>query len=423
MNAKTDQQRSKDSAKGLSHTAQQQADQEALNRRLGKIRHKIMVLSGKGGVGKSTVAANLAVTLALEGHQVGLLDVDFHGPSIPKLLGIENRVPRMGPGVIYPIEISANLKVMSMGVLLRDRDLAVIWRGPLKMGAIKQFLKDVEWGELDYLIIDSPPGTGDEPLSVAQLIPNIDGAIVVTNPQDLSIIDVRKSITFCRQVKMPVLGVIENMSGLTCPHCGKEIEVFKRGGGERMAMEMNVPFLGSIPIDPQVVEASDQGVSFVTEFAETKTAKAFEEAVQLLLSSLGEVAKKEALVPEDKPGESPPQKREVAALKIAIPIAQGKLTPHFGHSDQFALVEVEGDQIKKITSATPPPHEPGALPKWLNEQGAQVIIAGGMGRRAQGHFENHGIQVVIGAPSLAAEELVRQYLDGTLETDENICDH
>lgn len=288
MSEKADQQRDKDPQQGLDPKSRQELDQEALNKRMGEIQHKIMVLSGKGGVGKSTVAANLAVTLALDGYHVGLLDIDLHGPSIPKLLGIEDQVPRMGQESIQPIEMSANLRVMSMGFLLSAQDLAVIWRGPLKMGAIKQFLKDVEWGKLDYLIIDSPPGTGDEPLSVAQLIPNLDGAIVVTSPQDLSVIDVRKSITFCRQVNMPVLGVIENMSGLICPHCNREIQVFKKGGGERMAMEMNVPFLGSIPIDPQLVEASDKGVPFVSEYSKTETAKAFEKVVQAFLTGLGE---------------------------------------------------------------------------------------------------------------------------------------
>lgn len=423
MNAKAGQQTGKEAAKGLSREAMQVLEQESLNKRMGEIQHKIMILSGKGGVGKSTIAANIAITLALDGYHVGLLDIDFHGPSIPKLLGIEDRVPQMGQGIIQPIEMSANLRVMSMGFLLSAQDLAVIWRGPLKMGAIKQFLKDVEWGKLDYLIIDSPPGTGDEPLSVAQLIPNLDGAIVVTSPQDLSVIDVRKSITFCRQVNVPVLGVIENMSGLICPHCGREIQVFKKGGGERMAMEMNVPFLGSIPIDPQLVEASDKGVPFVSEYSKTETAKAFEGVVQTLLVGMGESQGKETSPPETKPEGSAPQKKEISSLKIAIPVAQGKLAAHFGHSEQFALVEVEGGQIKKTTLATPPPHEPGVLPRWLNEQGAQVIIAGGMGRRAQGHFENQGIQVVIGAASLAPEELVRGYLDGTLETGENICDH
>jgi ATP-binding protein involved in chromosome partitioning len=423
MSAKTKQQKGISTAEGSQQKTQHELDQETLDKRMGEIQHKIMVLSGKGGVGKSTVAANLAITLALDGYHVGLLDIDFHGPSIPKLLGIEDRVPRMGQGTIQPIEMSANLKVMSMGFLLSAQDLAVIWRGPLKMGAIKQFLKDVEWGKLDYLIIDSPPGTGDEPLSVAQLIPNLDGAIVVTSPQDLSVIDVRKSITFCRQVNMPVLGVIENMSGLICPHCGREILVFKKGGGERMAMEMNVPFLGNIPIDPQLVEASDKGVPFVSEYSKTETAKAFEGVVQTFLVGMGESQRKGTSPPEAKSEGSASQKKETSALKIAIPVAQGKLAAHFGHSEKFALVEVEDGQIKKTTLATPPPHEPGALPRWLNEQGAQVIIAGGMGRRAQGHFESQGIQVVIGAASLAPEELVRGYLDGTLETGENICDH
>jgi ATP-binding protein involved in chromosome partitioning len=401
---------------------QQAIDQEALNKRMAGIRHKLIILSGKGGVGKSTVAANLAITLAQDGHRVGLLDVDIHGPSIPKLMGIENQVPRMGDETIQPVEIKHmghNLKVMSMGFLLRDRDLAVIWRGPLKMGAIKQFLKDVEWGELDYLIIDSPPGTGDEPLSVAQLIPGLDGAIVVTSPQDLSILDVRKSITFCRQLNMPVLGVIENMSGLTCPHCGGQIDVFKRGGGERMAMEMNVPFLGRIPIDPQVVESSDSGVPFVTGHAQSETAMAFAGAVKILLAGLGEA--------KDDKDHRTQGKREKetgpAAQKIAIPVAEGKLTPHFGHCRQFALVEVAGGKIKKTDLVTPPPHEPGVLPNWLHQQGVTHVIVGGMGQRAQGHFAEKGIEVIIGAPSLPPEEVVDQYLQGSLQTGENICDH
>jgi Mrp family chromosome partitioning ATPase len=254
---------------------------------MGQIRHKILILSGKGGVGKSTVAANLAVALAEKGHTVGLLDVDIHGPSIPKLMGIIGQVPRMGDQTISPIRVSDHLAVMSMGSLLQHQDLAVIWRGPLKMGAIKQFLKDVEWGQLEFLIIDSPPGTGDEPLSVAQLIPEMDGAILVTTPQELSVLDVRKTVTFCRQLRLPVLGVIENMSGLVCPHCGREVEVFKKGGGERMALEMNVPFLGRIPIDPQVVETSDAGVPFVSQHPASRTAEAFAKIVQALLADLG----------------------------------------------------------------------------------------------------------------------------------------
>ncbi len=418
---------------------QQDADEKALRRRMDQIQHKILILSGKGGVGKSTVAANLAMTLARDGKKVGLLDVDIHGPSIPKLVGIMGQVPQMGEQTITPIKVGDRLFVMSMGSLLQHQDLAVIWRGPLKMGAIKQFLKDVEWGQLDFLIIDSPPGTGDEPLSVAQLIPDMDGAILVTSPQDLSVLDVRKTVTFCRQLNMPVLGVVENMSGLTCPHCGKEIDVFKKGGGERMALEMNVPFLGRIPIDPQVVEASDAGLSFVSEYPETPTAQAFEEVVRVLLAGLsrpGRKASATGAAPSESGGEetsrdqqrSPgektsPRKGASGNLKVAIPTADGKLTAHFGHCRQFAIVEVVDGRVKATTMVEPPAHEPGVLPEWLHQQGVTLVIAGGMGQRAQGHFTEKGIRVIIGAPSLSPEELARQYLDGTLSAGENICDH
>ena len=213
----------------------------ALVRCLSRIKHKILVLSGKGGVGKSTVAVNLAVALAMEGRETGLLDVDFHGPSVPMLLNLKGQLFKATDGGgIMPVESPYGLKVVSLGFALKNADEAVIWRGPMKMGVIKQLLTDVQWGDLDYLVVDFPPGTGDEPLSVAQLIPESDGAVIVTTPQGISLQDVRKSINFCRQLKIPVLGVIENMSGLMCPHCGKMIEVFKSGGGEAMAKEMGV---------------------------------------------------------------------------------------------------------------------------------------------------------------------------------------
>ncbi len=238
------------------------------------IRHKIIVLSGKGGVGKSTVAANLAIYLALEGRRVGLLDVDLHGPSIPKMLHLEGAEVNSLDGRIQPV-MMAGVKVMSIGFLLRDPDTPVIWRGPLKMGAIKQFLEEVDWGELDYLIVDSPPGTGDEPLSICQLAAPLDGGIVVTTPQDVATADVRRSIAFCRQLNLRVLGVIENMSGFVCPHCGQLTDIFKSGGGERMAAEMDVPFLGRIPLDPAVGRACDDGQPFVYHYIKTETAKAF----------------------------------------------------------------------------------------------------------------------------------------------------
>jgi ATP-binding protein involved in chromosome partitioning len=266
-------------------------EREAIELRMSQVKHRILVLSGKGGVGKSTVACYLSLSLALAGRRVGLLDVDIHGPSIPKMLGLEGRTPEITPRTMLPISYGKNLKVMSMGFLLpSDRD-AVIWRGPLKMGAIKQFLRDVEWGPLDYLVIDSPPGTGDEPLSVCQLIPArrqgstfLDGALIVTTPQELSLVDVRKSISFCRKLQMPVLGVIENMSGFVCPNCGHETQIFKSGGGERMAREMGVPFLGQIPIDARVVDASDAGESYLAAYPDSPAASAFNRAIQPILN-------------------------------------------------------------------------------------------------------------------------------------------
>jgi Mrp family chromosome partitioning ATPase len=259
------------------------AEREALTRRLAAVRNKILVLSGKGGVGKSTVAVNLAASLSLAGKKVGLLDIDIHGPSIPKLLHLEG-TPVVGEeDAIQPVDYSTNLKVMSIGLLMQDNDEAVIWRGPMKHSVIKQFLMHVDWGELDYLVVDSPPGTGDEPLSIAQLMAGDARAVIVTTPQEVALADVRKSILFCRKLTLPILGIIENMSGFVCPHCGEASNIFKTGGGEGMAHGMDVPFLGSIPIDPSVVMACDDGKPFVDAYSETETAKAFDHVIQPLL--------------------------------------------------------------------------------------------------------------------------------------------
>ena len=278
----------KDSCSGTSCSLSEESIEQimekiALSEQLGKIKHKILIISGKGGVGKSTVAANMAISLALAGKKVGLLDVDIHGPSIPKLLKLEDEKLYSDGVKIIPSSVGDNLKVMSIAFMLQDKDDAVIWRGPMKFGVIKQFISDVDWGELDYLIVDCPPGTGDEPLSVVQIMENPDGAVVVTTPQDLSTSDVRKSIQFCRKLNLKVIGVIENMSGFVCPHCGERTDIFKSGGGERMAEDMKVPFLGRIPIDPNIVEASDSGKPYVYHFAKSEAAKAFEEVVKPLL--------------------------------------------------------------------------------------------------------------------------------------------
>jgi len=395
-------------------------ERQALQQRMCRIKHKVLVLSGKGGVGKSTVAVNLAVSLSLAGKRVGLLDVDVHGPSIPKMLHIENAPVLNGDHAILPVE-SGNMKVMSIGFFLPKPDEAVIWRGPMKMGVIKQFLKDADWGELDYLVIDSPPGTGDEPLSICQLIENADGAVIVTTPQEISIADVRRSINFCHKLELPVLGVVENMSGFVCPHCGKTTDVFKTGGGERMANEMAVPFLGCIPLDPQVGEACDSGTPYVQHYARTETAKAFERVIKPIL------ALSTAQPPANKEENSVDEitQKENKTMRIAIPVADGKLAMHFGHCEQFILIDAEPatKNIVRKEMVDAPEHQPGLLPRWLAERGAQVIIAGGMGSRAQSLFAEHRIQVVTGAPAHAPEELVTAYLAQTLETGDNVCDH
>jgi Mrp family chromosome partitioning ATPase len=278
--------KSEEEAGGCDAAGTEQAiEEQEIAASLRKIKHKLIVLSGKGGVGKSTVAVNLAAALAAEGKMVGLMDVDFHGPSVPKMLSLERA--RLGGdenGRIYPVPYSDNLKVMSIGFMLKNPDDAVIWRGPVKIGAIKQFVKDVEWGNLDYLVVDSPPGTGDEPLSVCQIV-KPDGAVIVTTPQDIALVDVKKSITFCKNVNVPVIGVIENMSGFVCPHCGKESEIFKKGGGRKMSGEMNVAFLGSIPIEFAIMENGDRGKPFMNaeHSEESLSKKAFKEIVNLII--------------------------------------------------------------------------------------------------------------------------------------------
>ena len=382
---------------------------------LQRIRHTIVVMSGKGGVGKSTVAVNLALSLAMAGRHVGLLDIDLHGPSIPTMLNLVGTRLDQRDGKLIPAGYEL-LEVLSIGFLLEDQDAAIIWRGPAKAGVIKQFIADVEWGDLDYLVVDCPPGTGDEPLTIIQTLQHCDGAVIVTTPQDVALADVRKSITFCRTVKVPVLGVVENMSGLVCPHCREVVEVFKTGGGERMAAEMQVPFLGRIPLDPALVAAGDDGHPYVHRYGHSPTANLIEGmALSLLTTCEG----------DQQPHASQLTQKEAHTMRIAIPLAASQLCLHFGHCEQFALVDVDA-RTKTITNqtlVTPPPHEPGLLPRWLHDQGATTIIAGGMGGRALGLFAEHGITVVTGAPVAEPAALVTAYLQDALETGENTCDH
>lgn len=264
-------------------TGAAQNEDERLQQNLSRIKHKFVVLSGKGGVGKSTVATNIAVSLSLEGLKVGLLDVDVHGPSVPRALGLSYKRPEMMPNFMKPIKWSDNLKVMSMGFLLPETgNEAVIWRGPVKMGLIKQFLQDVSWGDLDVLIVDCPPGTGDEPLSVLQMLGPEAEAVIVTTAQGVAIDDVRRSVTFCRQVGNPVFGIVENMSGFVCKHCSEVQDIFGSGGGEKLAKEMGVNFLGRIPIDPEVVRSTDEGYPISKIAPDGPVGKALGEIVDTL---------------------------------------------------------------------------------------------------------------------------------------------
>jgi ATP-binding protein involved in chromosome partitioning len=261
-------------------TEQERAEQDRrLSERMSRIKNKIMIISGKGGVGKTTIAINLAYGLAVKGYKTGILDADLHGPNIAKMLGIEEEKLIGSELGIEPVKVISNLKAISLAFMLKNKDQPVIWRGPLKMITIKQFLSDVNWGELDYLIIDSPPGTGDEPLSVCQLIPNISGAIIVTTPQDVAILDSRKTILFARALNVPILGVIENMAGFVCPHCKKGIALFGSGGGEKSAIDLDVPFLGRIPIEPEIVESGDKGKPYIQFGNKKETNKIIDEII------------------------------------------------------------------------------------------------------------------------------------------------
>ena len=403
-------------------------DEMALQKKLDRIQRIFIVLSGKGGVGKSTVAVNLALSLSLRGLRTGILDVDIHGPSVPKLLGLIGKRVGVYNEEIMPIEVHANLKVVSMGLLLDGNEQAVIWRGPLKANVIREFVQNVAWGDLDCLVVDCPPGTGDEPLSVAQLLGGKGSAIIVTTPQQVATIDVEKCITFCRQLNLPIAGIIENMSGFVCPHCGKEVDIFSTGGGVKLAESYGIPFLGTIPLDPDIVKSGDEERPYMYFYSKTKTAERFDEIVDKTMDfEKPGVDVARSGVAGGPPAEPHPQVQDDSkevSMKFAIPTYQGKLCAHFGHCEAFALIDTDSEgKVVNENYVTPPPHEPGLLPPWLAQQGVNCIIAGGMGSRAQQLFAQQGVRVVTGAQAESPREVVEQYLKGTLQTGANTCDH
>jgi ATP-binding protein involved in chromosome partitioning len=399
---------------------QRQQDLE-IKERLDHIKNKILVMSGKGGVGKSSIAAYLSVALAKKGYKVGLMDVDLHGPSIPHILGLKGNIgPGSMDGKARPVKYIQNMDVISIESLLgENKDAATIWRGPLKIGVIRQFIADVEWPDLDYMIIDSPPGTGDEPLTVAQTIPDAK-AVIVTTPQEISLADVRKSINFCRQVNMEILGLVENMSGLECPHCGKMIEIFKTRGGIFTAKKEGLRLLGSLPFEPEVVSMGDMGNVGFLDDGKLLITQEFNKIVDEIIR----FSKIEATtIPEPKKKIPIRKKHSEDSKVLVVPVSEGKLSSHFGHCKQFAFIEIQNGKIAKTEMLIPPPHEPGVLPQWLSEQGADIVISSGMGEKAQQLLEKNGIEVIIGAPMDTPESLTNQYLSGALVTGANVCDH
>ena len=384
------------------HDHQFDAQSQKIDQLLQSIQHKIVVMSGKGGVGKSTVATNLAVFLSNQGYQVGLLDVDVHGPSIAGLLGLSGFKLNVIGNRIQPYLYSENLKVKSIQGLLDQPDDPLIWRGPVKIGIIRQFLSDVDWGPLEFLIIDSPPGTGDEPLTIAQTVTGC-REVIVTTPQEIALADVRKSIQFCQAVKLPILGMIENMSGFVCPSCGSSHDIFKSGGGEKTAADGKIPFLGQLPIDPGVVTAGDAGRAMDSLSSCTKAE--MQHIVDQMLRQLA-----------DQPGVE-------RAMKLAIPLAGGKLCAHFGHCEEFAVMTVVDGKVTKHETMVPPPHAPGVIPNWVADQGCTDILVGGMGEAALAIFRQRGIRVLCGAPADTPENLAALYLRGELTDAGNVCDH
>ena len=370
-------------------------EDKKVREQLSKIKYKILVMSGKGGVGKSTVAVNIAIGLSLQDFMVGLLDVDLHGPNIPKMLGARDlRLSRKPDGKIGAIKYSPNLKFLSIEPLLPSEDSAVIWRGPLKHSAIRQFIGDIDWGELDYLIIDAPPGTGDEPLTVAKTIPDA-YVVIVTTPQEVSLIDVKKSIRFCQKTKMRILGIVENMSGFICPHCGKPIDLFKKGGGEKLAQELGLRFLGRIPIDPRVVDTGDTGRPFIAAYPESPTAKAFEELIRKIMSATEEM-KRDIL--------------EERFMRIAIPInTPSKIEIDPEKFDLFAIYDIENNKIlvKDVVKRT----ENQNLIDFLKEQVVTHVLLFDPPKNLADHLSQNEIRVLITDTSTESpDNLIEEYL-------------
>ncbi len=366
-----------------------------LKDQLAKIKHKILVMSGKGGVGKSTIAVNVAVGLSLQDFMVGLLDVDLHGPNVPKMLGARDlKLSRKPDGRMGAIKYSPNLKFLSIEPLLPSEDTAIIWRGPIKHSAIRQFIGDIDWEELDYLIIDAPPGTGDEPLTVAKTIPDA-YTLIVTTPQEVSLIDVKKAIKFCQKIKLRILGIVENMSGFICPHCGKPVDIFKKGGGQKLADELGIRFLGRIPIDPRIVDTGDLGKPLIAAYPESITAKAFDELIRNIIIAT-EIMKKDVL--------------EEKYMRVAIPISSPfELETSIEKFELFAIYDIENNKI--LVKDVVKKQQNQELINFLKEQVVTHILLFDPPKELADFLSQNEIKVLISDTfSESPDRLIEEYL-------------
>lgn len=402
---------------------------------LNQIQRTIAVLSGKGGVGKSMITALLATYLQRTGkYRVGILDADVTGPSIPKLFGAEDFKPRGSDQGLFPVRTHSDIQLMSINLLLEDPSAPVVWRGPILANTVKQFWTDVIWGDLDFLLLDMPPGTGDIPLTVFQSLP-LDGIVIVTSPQDLVSLIVQKAIHMAQMMQIPIIGLVENMSHVICPHCGKKISVFGNGRTEAVAKSSGIPYLGSLPIDPDLARLCDIGaIERIHKPYLTDCLAALERIPPKDGASGHESASRDQHeqpdtdqenlknnenqddheMPDNVKNQGGPMK------KIAIAANDTIVADHFGHCDGFAIYTV-GDDGKAQKAYIPNPgHKPGFLPNYLHDQGVQVIIAGGMGSGAVEIFQEKGIEVFTGAKG-SVDEVISSYLDGTLLSSGSVC--
>ncbi len=387
--------------------AQQKESMQVETHPLNEIHRTIAVLSGKGGVGKSLVTALLATYLARTGkYRVGILDADVTGPSIPTLFGAEDFKPRGTDQGLFPVRTHSDIQLMSINLLLEDPAAPVIWRGPILANTVKQFWSDVIWGDLDFLLLDMPPGTGDIPLTVFQSLP-LDGIIIVTSPQDLVSLIVQKAIHMAQMMQIPILGLVENMSHVICPHCGEQFSVFGESKTAQVAADAGIPYLGSLPIDPDLARLSDEGaIERIHKEYLTECIAALEKVPARGLSFHKPAAESKA--------------EPLVLDKVAIAANDGQVAEHFGHCAEFVLFDLQADgSIRKEVVANPG-HKPGFLPNFLHEKGVKTMIAGGIGSAAIEIFEEKGIKVYTGA-SGSVDDVFTCYKEGRLESSGTAC--